>query len=1036
MPLAQFALLILLLMGKAAWAQSTKATQPVSSRAHQVEWKSAALHPQFSFEPNQGQAGAAVKFLARGKGCEIFLTTDEAMLVPRKAGAALGIRLVGANPAPRVTGGDPLPGVSNYFIGADSGKWTTNVAHYAKVRYEQIYPGIDLLYYGSEKQGQLEHDFIVGPGADPGRIRMRFEGARNLRLDSNGDLLLSTPAGQVRQAKPVLYQEDAGERKQIAGRYLVRQGKEVSFEVGPYDRGKPLVIDPVTFYTYFSTYLGGSGDDQPSSITVDAQGNAYVAGTTTSVDFPTNGAKQTASAGKTDVFITKLDGATGTIVYSTYLGGSDDDSGKQIEIDRSGNAYVTGTTYSTNFPVTQGAFQTKFGGQSDAFVVKLNAAGNALVYSTYLGGSDAEGASGLDVDPQGNAYVAGATYSRDFPVTQISFGNTRLGSLDGFLTKLNPTGTALVYSGYLGGRGADAVTAIALNSLSEVYVVGWTTSPNLPTSPGASRWPQLAGAIDGFMTKISVKGDLIEYISYYGGLKDDILTSVTVDPKDPATIYVSGLTESPDFPTATGKPVNVAAGQALPFDARFRIPFTVLEFLKPDVVPAATDVDDYDWSIFLPLGSPFIINFGDDPEVDWDKLLKSIQQDLDQMKNIPDIPELTPEQKESLEELLKEILKQAISDANEVARKLIDFEQLGEKIGNVIHSFFPAFPSPNGNPSGNASGKPLSPDPGVQQTAPAPQALYLIDPVTGSSGDAPQFPAGAASQITRIMGIAGGPPGSLYVIAQTNDGTLPVSALGLKPAGGPSDAYIIKFSTTAPPPPPPAVTPPAVTGVVNGASFAAGAPVSPGSIVSLFGTLLAGGNASAASTPLPNSLGGTSVSIGGKPAPLFFVSPTQINAQVPWETQPGSASVIVTSNSVPSAALSFTVAAATPAIFTFGTNRAVVQNQDYTLNNTGNPAAVGSYITAYLTGGGPLDNAVSTGAANPLSPLSSVTAPYSATIGGQAANMLFLGLAPGFVGLYQANLQVPQLSSGDYPLVITVGGAKSNAPMITVSAIQ
>ncbi|HYM10327.1 MAG TPA: SBBP repeat-containing protein, partial [Bryobacterales bacterium] len=241
-----------------------------------------------------------MKFLSRGRGYEIFLTSDGALLAPRAGKGLFGLRLLGADPHARIEGLEPLPGVSNYLIGADSAEWTTGVARYAKVRYEQVYPGVDLVYYGNEHE--LEHDFILAPGADPRRIRMRLEGAREIRKDANGDLLLDTSAGQVRQVKPAVYQEQGGERRQIAGRYLVHRGHEISFDVGPYDHARPLVIDPVTTYTYFSTYLGGSGDDQPLSIAVDAQGNAYVTGTTTSVDFPAKGPEQPASAGKTDVF--------------------------------------------------------------------------------------------------------------------------------------------------------------------------------------------------------------------------------------------------------------------------------------------------------------------------------------------------------------------------------------------------------------------------------------------------------------------------------------------------------------------------------------------------------------------------------------------------------------------------------------------------------------------------------------------------------------------------------------------------------------
>jgi uncharacterized protein (TIGR03437 family) len=1001
-------LVVLFFVASVAWTQPVVAPQKTLTPLAQARWKSAALHPSFNFEANEGQADSRVKFLSRGCGYEVFLTSEGALLAPGSGKSMFGLRLVGADPRARIDGLDPLPGVSNYLIGSDPSKWTTGVARYAKVRYEQIYPGINLVYYGS--QHELEHDFIVAPGADPSRIRMRFEGARKIRRNTDGDLLLDTSAGQVRQAKPAVYQEQAGGRRQIVGRYMLHHGQEVSFEVGPYDHSKPLVIDPVTYYTYFSSYLGGSGDDQPFSIVVDTQGNAYVTGTTTSVDFPTKGPEQPASAGKTDVFITKLDGTYGTILYSTYLGGSDDDSGNEIRVDSAGNAYVTGTTHSTDFPVTQGAFQTKLGGVSDAFVAKLNAAGNALAYSTYLGGSDGELGNGLDLDQQGNAYVVGDTFSADFPATQTSFGNAPHGGLDGFVAKVNPTGTALVYAGYLGGHGTDAITAIAVNSFREAYVVGWTDSTNLPTTPQGSRWPNLTGAVDGFMAKVSPRGDYLGYISYYGGSLDDILTSVSVDSRDAATIYVGGLTESPDFPTPDGARVTVAVGEARPLVARFKIPAGVIEtLLRGEAAPAATArIDDYDWIWLFTL----------EDDVNYDQLMKKVEQetkDLEQKKmEIETLIKNLENTREKIGDLAKDLIYGTAKNAYEIA----------DAVQHLLTNTSPEKLSAEGL-------RLSSTGPAIEQAAPQQPGLFLLNADAGSVDDAPQFPAGTAGAFTSINGVAAGPSGSIYLLARTNDATLPVGPLGSKPAGGPSDAYVIKFSTTAPPPPPPLIT-----GVVNGASFTAGAPVAPGSIISLFGTLLASSTANAASTPLPSNLGNTSVSIGGKAAPLFFVSSTQINAQVPWETPTGTATAIVTSNGTPSAAFQFTVAAANPGIFVFGANRAVVQNQDYSINNAGNPAAPGSDITVYLTGGGALDNPVATGAVNPASPLSHVTASYSATVGGQPASVLFLGLSPGFVGLFQANLQVPQLISGDYPLMITIGGVQSNAPLISVSGGQ
>ena len=313
-----------------------------------------------SFEANQGQTDSQVDFLSRGSGYTLFLTSAEAVLAlrkpvasnrPRRGNASprnaeaeqapaappavLRMKLVGANPSPRVTGLEALPGKSNYFLGNDPDKWRTNMPHYAKVQYKDVYPGVDLVYYGNQRQ--LEYDLVVAPGADPGGIALSFEGVEKLRIDAQGDLLLDTPGGEVRQHKPLVYQEVDGVRREIAGAYVLKGKQQVGFELAAYDASQPLIIDPVLSY---STYLGGSGTDFTSTIAVDTSGNAYVTGRTGSTDFPTASPFQAAFAGGTgdDVFVTKLNAAGSALVYSTYLGGTDNDLIPTIAVDSSDNA--------------------------------------------------------------------------------------------------------------------------------------------------------------------------------------------------------------------------------------------------------------------------------------------------------------------------------------------------------------------------------------------------------------------------------------------------------------------------------------------------------------------------------------------------------------------------------------------------------------------------------------------------------------------------------------------------------------------------
>jgi hypothetical protein len=525
-----------------------------------------------SFEANHGQTDKRVKFLSRTSGYSLFLTGDEAVLTlsgknanakakmagaahslpsgmaAPKAGGVLRMKLRNANPAAKVTGVDELAGTSNYFIGNDPAKWRTNVPTYAKVKYEGIYSGIDLVYYGNQRQ--LEYDFIVAPGADPRRIQIDVRGAKRLRRDAHGDLVLKIGEDEIRWHKPVVYQKKDGTRQEIAARYAITDTNRVGFELAKYDASRSLYIDPLIY----STYLGGSGRDQGNGIAVDSAGNAYVTGWTYSTDFPTTpGAFQTVCNGGSgcafygDAFVSKLNPTGSALVYSTYLGGSGANSGYGIAVDSAGNVYVTGYTYSTDFPTTPGAFQTNLGGGSDAFVSKLNPSGSALVYSTYLGGSGDEGpyGGGIAVDSAGNAYVIGSTYSTDFP-TMNPLQPANAGGGDAFVSKLNPTGTALVYSTYLGGSSQELGLGIAVDSSDNAYVTGFTCSTNFPTMNPLQ--PANAGRPNNvFVSKLNPTGSALVYSTYLGGSGADSGYGIAVDSAGNA--YVIGRTFSADFPT-------------------------------------------------------------------------------------------------------------------------------------------------------------------------------------------------------------------------------------------------------------------------------------------------------------------------------------------------------------------------------------------------------------------------------------------------------------------------------------------------------
>lgn len=513
------------------------------------------------FEANRGQTDSRVRFLARGSGYTLFLTAMGAVLAlaPQQAPAADGmpdwthplgtsavlwLNLSGANRHAPIVGTQRFHGASNYFAGKHRRAWRANVPAYARVVYRGVYPGVDAVYYGN--QGHLEYDFRLAPHANPRRLKLDIEGAWWLSLDARGNLVMHTAAGNFVQARPVLYQMLRGKRHTVHGRYLLLGPHLVGFQVGRYDARRPLVIDPVLSY---STYLGGSGGDYGVGIAVDSAGNAYITGRTLSSNFPgTNALPALGSSnrinGGSDAFVTKLDAAGTAQDFVTYLGGNSINVGFGVAVDGSGNVIVAGATKSTAFPTLNAAQNTFGGGSSDAFVTKLNPAGDALIFSTYLGGTGWDFAGRVALDPSGNIYVAGATSSSNFPTTSAWQVHNSGGLRDAFVTKLSPTG-ALMYSSYLGGSGLDEAAGIAVDSAGNAYVTGLTQSQDFPTLNALQA--SNAGKIDAFVSKLNSAGALV-YSTYLGGSGVDSGNGIAVDSAGEA--YVVGSTYSTDFPTA------------------------------------------------------------------------------------------------------------------------------------------------------------------------------------------------------------------------------------------------------------------------------------------------------------------------------------------------------------------------------------------------------------------------------------------------------------------------------------------------------
>ena len=833
-----------------------------------------------SFEANAGQADQRVKFLSRGSGYGLYLTGQEAVLALRKgdcagqsaAGAGepasfirrgeagcereadvVRMRLAGASGAAAAPAGEErLPGTANYFIGSDPAKWHTGVPTYAKVRYRGVYPGVDLVYYGN--QCQLEYDFVVAPGGDPKPIRLQFAGAKGLRLGADGDLVVTAAGGSMTFHKPVVYQLVDGQRKPVEGNFAMLAKHTVGFRLGSYDRVNPLVIDPVLVY---STYLGGSGSaddtygDSATAIAVDAAGNAYVAGVTTSADFPvTQGALQTTydacgPANCDAAFVTKLNASGTALLYSTYLGGAGGAYANALAVDGSGNAYIAGIA-TTGFPVTPGAFQTtngSFPNGANAFVTKLNPTGSALVYSTYLGGGTSylggDSAAALAVDNAGNAYVAGVAFSDNFPVTAGAFqtkNNATLAS-NAFVSKLDPAGSALVYSTYLGGSGrilfsigpqvwqGDGATGLAVDSDGSAYVTGYAYSADFPVTAGAFQKTNRAlvpygpGGVaasynrtNAFVTKLNPAGTALVYSTYLGGsgtsVYGDNPTGLAVDGSGNA--YVTGWAYSTDFPVTQGA-----------FQTTNRSPAGDNAFVTK-LNPTGSGLV---YSTYV--GGSHAGGLGD--------------------------------------------------SADGLA---VDNSGNAYIAGQAYSTDFPvtqgALRTTNHSPAGSNAF--------VTELNPGGNGL-LYSTYLGGSGY-----AGLGDGAT---GLALDGSGNVYLTGYARSADFPVTGGAFQttnhaPTGG-LNAFVAKLNLSVNLPAP-SITPGGIVPVDSTVGT-----IQPGEWVSIYGANLASVVATWTGN-FPQSLGGASVTIDGKLAYLSYVSPGQINLQAPDDTATGTVPVVVTTN--------------------------------------------------------------------------------------------------------------------------------------------
>ena len=966
------------------------------------------------FERNTGQADRKAFFVTRsGTGLAALMADGVAFRLNGVSGdPTVKMTLKGTTNLDMIPAGEgQLQGKVNYLISSDPSRWHTDVPTYSQVRYRKVYPGIDLIFYGNQKQ--LEYDFVLAPGADPASIRFDFEGVPEVSVDPAGNLVGRTSKGSFELRKPTVYQEASGVRRAIKGVFSVTHGHTVGFRLGAYDRSLPLVIDPVLV---FSTFLGGSSGDTANAIATDSASNIYVAGVTQSADFPvtSNAFQGTQRAtGHTTAFVFKLNPSGTALIYSTYLGGSTLETAYGLSVDSSGNVYVVGQTGSNDFPTTTGALQTSLPvSLRSSFVSKLNAAGNGLIYSTYLGGASqvsylcCDLAAGVAIDATGNAYITGTTNSSGFPVTTGAAQTKFAASLssNAYVAKLNPSGTGLVYATFLGGRGqgqfsigpavfqGDQATAIAVDGAGNAYVTGMAHSPDFPVTTGAFQTKNKAATISGtvsqipgynaFVTKINPGGTAFVFSTYLGGsgvtfpngslgnelIFGDQANAIAVDGA--GNVYVAGSAYSADFPmTAGAYQTKLSAAQ----------PASPLDFSELGYNAFVTKLNPGGSNLVY---STYIGGSGSDT-------------------------------------------------AYGIA---IDSAGTAYIAGTTTSRDFPvssaAFQSANKAAITNSAGSAF-----VSQLNQSGTALAYSTFLGGSGGgtSAGQAPGDAAYALTVNSA------GKVYVAGAARSADFPITQGALQTTNNAAsskgqNAFVALIDPTASlSGDAPSIRP--NLGVVDSASYRP--TLTAGGIATVFGYSLASAVASAAAVPLPTSLGGTVVTIGGIAVPLFYVSPSQINLQIPWELAGQSqAAVVVTTGVGSSTAVTVNISAAGPAIFTVnssGTGQGAVVNVRGQTAAAATPVARGQYIEIYCLGLGAVSNRPSTGAAA-VDASSPALVPPTVTIGGMQVPSSFAGLAPGFVGIYQVNALVPlSVTPGSaLSLSVSLNGAESQTVTIAV----